>query len=406
MTFKTTSTDAKTGLPVSGPLQALAAVQDGRCFSRSADGSGYSDLALLGVPAGLQVQISIIKEGYAVWSQAFTTTDADQEVSASLIPFDRTPRLPAIPTRDDVCSVRLHFQGVEYQDLSIGPSRGVILWALPDADRHKVIAQMKALGDRHMVCSVAGKYYNFNTGGGFNYANDLPTLKARLRELIVAGFVPLFSFSMDGQQWNPDGWTFGWSWGMQGNMERIIRFLQADEDLTPYILFFHGFELVTPPGGNWTPVQFEAAVIEFRRILPNGHLAEEIGTYAWWGEGEESQGAGPVATWNNEAGMGIDVALGEWNNPVPRTDPAWRERRDGMEQIACRWLGPYCNRDAMIYPNANDGPWYWPNPTPRGRRYAIAFEMSLAAWVRDQISLADLQADQEQFRQLGFLWVC
>lgn len=408
MTFKCTTIDSKTGQPIEGIDITAFDLETGLSWPRSSDGGGYSDLALIDahgwVKTGDDILIRASKAGYASYNGMFKVTTGDQTVSIQLVPFDQAAPLPEIPTRDWVCGVKLHFQGVTYH-LSTGATRSAILWALPEEDRHDVMVTHLGLGDHHMVCAVAGKYYDF--AGSYNYADDLPTLKARLRELIVAGFVPLFSFSMDGQQWNPDGWTFGWDWGMtQGNMARIIAYLQQDEDLTPYILFFHGFELVTPPGGNWTPDQFEAACLEFRRLLPNGHLAAEIGTYAWWGEGSGSQGAGPIAVWNDPAGMAIDVALGEWNNPVPPTDPGWRDRRNGMEQIATAWLGPAANHDALLFPNANTRPWYWPNPTPRGPRYAVAFEMSLAAWVRNQIDLAGVEQDRADFRALGYPYVC
>lgn len=88
MTFKVTSKDSVTGQPVSGVLASVCVMETGQMFQRSSDGNGYSDLALESVPpVGKEVLLSVVKEGYQVYTQYFPITETDLEVSVALVPF-------------------------------------------------------------------------------------------------------------------------------------------------------------------------------------------------------------------------------------------------------------------------------------------------------------------------------
>jgi hypothetical protein len=306
------------------------------------------------------------------------------------------------PTRDEAIGITTHFQGLEFH-LSTGVYKDVLTWSddLSEADRFAAYQTHLNAGDRHMVCNLSALYHPGQAGisiagSGWDYTQNLPLFKARLREMIIRGLIPLCSLAFDGHEYNPEGGTYGWQWGMN-NAERIIRFLQADGDLTPYIVFFAGFELVTPPGGNWSPDELFEMYRYLRVLLPHGYLACELGGYAWPGNGIHINPVpmDSVAVMSSPEMLAIDVMLAEWNNPG---DP---QRQDGMEQIASRWLGP----DARNIQAKNAGPWYLRVPTPRGPRVAVAFERCLAAWVRNQISSQDVAKDADAFRALGFRYV-
>lgn len=87
MIFKCTTKDQQ-GNPVPGILITANVLGTGASFSRSSDGNGYSDVAIEGSAApGADVLLSVVKEGFAVWTLYTKTTAADQEVSITLVPF-------------------------------------------------------------------------------------------------------------------------------------------------------------------------------------------------------------------------------------------------------------------------------------------------------------------------------
>jgi hypothetical protein len=86
MTFHCHTKDDK-GNPVAGILVSACLLRTGQTFQRSSDGAGYSDLAVLGGNPGDDVLLSVVKEGYGVWTEYTKLTATDQEVSVSLVPF-------------------------------------------------------------------------------------------------------------------------------------------------------------------------------------------------------------------------------------------------------------------------------------------------------------------------------
>jgi hypothetical protein len=85
-TLRVTTTDDQ-GHPIPDILVQAHILQDGRCFARTSDGGGYSDLALLGVKAGYDVLLSVQKEGFISHKEYILSPSTDQEVSVTLLPF-------------------------------------------------------------------------------------------------------------------------------------------------------------------------------------------------------------------------------------------------------------------------------------------------------------------------------
>lgn len=328
------------------------------------------------------------------------------------IAYRTIPPIPSLPgphTREDAAGIRTHFQGLEFP-LAGGVYRDVLIWSdnLTEADRVAAYQVHLDAGDRHMVCNLSALYHPTQAlpiaGTGWDYTRNLPLFKARLREMITRGLIPLCALAGDGQDYNPDGGTYGWHW-LMANLPRIASALKGEpgsecpdgEDFlsTRLMVPFLGFELVTPPGGNWTPDQFFQAHLLARQVFgSHAVIAAEIGAYAWPGEGTDIRG-NAMQVMSSEPMLAIDVLLGEWNNPG---DP---ERQDGMEQIASRWLGP----DARHIQAKNAGPWYLAVQTSRGPRVAVAFERCLYVWVRNGISKTAVEEDADAFRALGFRYV-
>jgi len=168
------------------------------------------------------------------------------------------PQLPAIPSRDAVCGVRTHFQGISYDTREFGPFPGAFLALLADDDRAAALALHKALGDTHVTMDLTGAYrepaaiYPERLKNGHDWSNDLPGIKARVREAVVAGLFVDFALGGDGRSVNdnpafgqyndPVGDTYGHEW-LMANLERIVTAFRGDagseapdgEDLTRYM---------------------------------------------------------------------------------------------------------------------------------------------------------------------------
>lgn len=87
MTLNCTTVDPS-GAPIPDILISASVMETGQIFQRSSDGNGYSNVALEGVPpSGKTVLLSVLKEGYKVWTQTFPITTTDQAVRITLTPF-------------------------------------------------------------------------------------------------------------------------------------------------------------------------------------------------------------------------------------------------------------------------------------------------------------------------------
>lgn len=87
MTFKCWVKDSS-GNKISDAIVSVSVQETGQFFQRKTDGEGYGDLAVQNVPYyGKNVLISVIKEGFAVWSDYNVIQNEDKEVNIVLVPF-------------------------------------------------------------------------------------------------------------------------------------------------------------------------------------------------------------------------------------------------------------------------------------------------------------------------------
>lgn len=320
------------------------------------------------------------------------------------------PPFPQAPSREDVCGVRIGFQGVTIQTAQYGaiPAFGPETTTLSDADLTSYCQQMAALGYTHVEIAISWMYdeatYSYPVPGR-DLTNDLPELRRRLTLMLsVPGIKAVMVFlAGDGRSKpkNPDGsypyndpqgHTYGHEWLMD-NFQRIGEGLR---DLAPYLLFVPGYDGVFygwgnngEPGPDLQPQRVIDFGKLFRQVLPDGYLALEhdIG-HIPVGEGG-GDFAGPLQTY--------DVILSEFDNWPATGDPTW--------QIANRLLGPAYKRPpdqpAADDPNEHD---YLRPGTPRGPYFAVAYEFATYDWVRGRLTAAQVQQGRDYYKALGYTY--
>lgn len=91
MTFKVTVKDDK-AVPIQGLLVTANDENNGESFSRSTDGNGYADVAMLGsCKSGERVTLSVLDPQYrfkgSVQGDALVIGTSDQVIGVTLVPF-------------------------------------------------------------------------------------------------------------------------------------------------------------------------------------------------------------------------------------------------------------------------------------------------------------------------------
>jgi len=315
------------------------------------------------------------------------------------------------PTRDQLCQVRSHdFQGLTVSLAEYGeiPLFGPFGYSLDAPGRAAWRASALRENQTHAIRALS---YNYREPGysyfvpGADFTQDLPKLKSLLAEDISAGLYPVLYLAGDGQQYDPNGGTYGYPWLMQ-NMRRIVGALRDSTiggyDYTKVGLHCLGFELIS--NGGWSPDNFETATILLRECAgPDAAIVSHIGSYTWWGDAAGTA-HGPIGDWSSPTGQAIDVAFCEGDFPfsTPEGKPLYNVASDGWEQRAAAYLGSAATN---IQPK-NRVVYEWPQPlpqqTPRGQRYPVAEELDAYQWVRRACNLADIHGQRACVKSFGF----
>lgn len=307
--------------------------------------------------------------------------------------------LPTKPTRDQLCAVKVSFQGliVETEEFGLLPWFEPFLCSLNAADRQAVYAAKRAAGDTHCFLSLSYAYQEsgqpYNDIPGRDFTQDVATWCAYIREAVQNGFLVVASLAADGQVYQPEGQTYGWQWGMD-NMTRVLAVME-DQGVLDYCAIMGGYELLGP-GGNWDDWQLNDFYVKLRGLVgDSGVLAMELGSgYSKWLSGTpEPPGQ---ASWDSAGGQAIDIFLQEQPQPINEGDH-W----DGCQQMASSTLGPAATNIAA----PNRLTWYLQSGTPRGMRTVICFEWALYDFIRGRLTVAQVSAMRAQLFTLGYSYV-
>lgn len=318
------------------------------------------------------------------------------------------------PTRDQVCSVRIGFQGetVTTQDYGTFPVFGPETTTLSDSDLRMFCQQLAGRGWTHGEIAVSWQYAEpgfLMPVPGRDLSQDMPELARRI-SIMLESFVSVAVFlGGDGlsAKKNPDGsypyndpvgHTYGYEWLMD-NFPRIAQGLQTSAygDLTKYCLFSPGYDGVFYGWGyaGEVPDQQPDRVVNFgklfRSVLPDGYLAIEHtpGKIPVGEGGSDWQTGGRMQTY--------DVILSEFN---------WPATGDQVWQIVGRLIQPYHRPPDQPPHDDPNPPFYLKDHTPRGPVFYVPYEYATYQWTRNQVTAQQVQDARAYFYSLGCTNVC
>src|SRR6266850_1806385 len=282
---------------------------------------------------------------------------------------------PNIPTRDEMLSINMAFQGTYVNTSQYGFLpwfEPALAWLNAD-DRQNVYIEKKLNNETH--CAVLlpsgpplydepNQPYSADRFGPLDYTNGNTAIDNvfidLVAEVILEGFkVLLFLGGDNGQK----GYEIATK-----QLPLVIDALAHNDyetDLNAYCIIIPGFDGVFY---GYTPEQIEAFGLQFRSLNANGYLGIEHSTgHIPTGNGPSDYNiTGPMSTY--------DVILGEFNT---------EQKDDTVWQVLGRMLGPLYKRPSDQPTNDDPNPpFYLAQQTLRGKYYYIVFEYDTYHWVR------------------------
>lgn len=327
--------------------------------------------------------------------------------------LDGASPAPKPPTRDQLCAVKMSFQGLTFNTPSYGNVYWweTIAWWPNPADRQAAYVAKRAAGDTHIIIDLSGAYKEGIPGSyndvGADYSQNLSALVALAEEAINEGFLIDLRLAGDGRSKarNPDGSypyndPVGLTYGHEWLMENLPRIVAAFKHLAPYIIFVPGYDGVfygwgdPPDKPDLQPDRVMAFGKLFRSLLPNGVLGLEFSA----GHIPLGEGGGDYQPGGRM--QDFDVIYGEFDPFNYHQDSTW--------QIVGR-LAPEYHRPPDQPPDDDrgvEGKRYLAVPNPRGPWFFIAFEILTYNWVRGRNSPQDIAAYRQYFADMGCRHIC
>ena len=312
------------------------------------------------------------------------------------LPCEYPKPMPPVPTREQLTNVQADF-------CNLTDSKGRVMFtpflfslmAMGDVDSaNDWLAKMKAAGDTHIVISPAYAYANdggftysipgadFHDGaqgknniGGIGVWGNLAQFRNYVEVLIRSGFYPVIMMNADGQTGGSGG-IYGYDWFVKGGASNLVSVLKQEPDLTPYVLFVPGWELIGP-GGDHTPDQIQKEMVALRKAVGPGR---QIGIE--FGQGYIHVGGGD-RDWYQSGLIEADAFLVEFNQPLDRNI-------EGLTQIADRVLA------------GRAGPYYFAKARPRGKMSVVAFEYDAYDAIRGRCNQACQTNHGKLLKSFGF----
>ena len=321
--------------------------------------------------------------------------------------------LGPIPTRAQVCTVQNSFQG-----LMVNASGPMNFWWDPyflsadAATRQAAYAAKRAAGDTHVLLTL-----------DLRGLDCLPSLYNLTYEALTTGGMKAAAiFCMGDGNGKPDEPNYdpgalGWYWLMD-NFAAIVEYFQTGPhgDLTPYIIFFPGFDGVVP---GWQPFTRVNQFAQMARGVLGSHrylgLEQSAGYWCWSGEQDD---------WATDDGKCFDTIFQEFapygrapRSPVPddfcNQPDDIRAPFDQDWQVSKRLLGPTFIRPtgASGMPDCDDPGLYHGGPmattTPRGDYFVNAGEFDTYPFVRQhELSTEIVMEDAQYYYAMGYKTVC
>jgi hypothetical protein len=329
-----------------------------------------------------------------LWISKLNPVNGSASFAVDTFPFRHS--FPAVPTREEVLGIGMHFRGgividsVEFGKMPWWPP--ALCWCNSDT-RQLVYQAMRAAGDTHVIIDIpdgvplyneAGQFYDPIRFGALDWTNGLTTFDSRLSDLVDEVIGEGFKFYM----------TLDDRMDVSYKLVQMVTETLTDEQLKYGVIVpgfdgvFYGWPLPSDIT-NWATLAREAKPQAYLGIQFNlAHIPV---------------GGGPADYESGGPMDGFDLISGSFPS-LPWTVPgnSW--------QIMSRCVHPYIR--PADEPADADGisPPFFLVDSPRGVRFFCAFETSYPYnWVRvdmnNQIAInnAILEMDKERiyFKSMG-----
>lgn len=272
------------------------------------------------MPNNEKVYVTFQCNGYVNLAQDMDLGDSNINYQIHLSPsFNK-------PSRDRIINVKANLCNL--YDADNNPIFEPMINWLVINDRAKAkdwTDRAKANRSTHYNLAIACNYRN-NPVPGLDFTNDLSTFSQIIDWIKSQGLIPIVKLAFDGQGYDPNGFTYGWQWGMD-NIDRIANGLSKHIDS---VLWSTGFDGCFP---DWNPDQTVQMLRRMREVLgTSAQIDTEFAGPGTWGYIHLGNGS---SDWTpDKLGILDHFSLEAETFPVDTGVPA--------QQIATRLLGPNC----------------------------------------------------------------
>jgi hypothetical protein len=273
------------------------------------------------VPNNMKVDVYTFSPGHKNYVQAIQLGSSNINYPISLTPsFNKPSRERIINVMANLCNL----YDADNQPIFEPMINALILY--DESKANDWIARAKRAGSTHYNLAIACNYRN-NPVPGMDFTQDLGTFSRIIDWIKLQGLIPIIKLAFDGQNYDPNGLTYGWQWGMN-NVERIANGLSKHVDSC---LWSTGFDGCFP---NWSPDQTIKMLRRMRDVFgTKAQLDTEFaGPPGGWGYIHLGNGAADWA--KDKLGILDHFSLEAEEYPINTGEPA--------QQIATRLLGPNC----------------------------------------------------------------
>jgi len=284
------------------------------------NGDGY--VLFNWVPDNTPVEVYVQAANYVNYYAQLTLGATNQNYPLSLTPSFKKP------SRDRIINVKANLCNL--YDADNNPIFELMInWLILHNEPKALdwIARAKRAGSTHYNIAIAVNYRN-NPVPGTDFMQDLGTFSNIIDWVKRQGLVPIVKLAFDGQGYDPNGFTYGWRYGMD-NLDRIANGLHKHIDS---VLWSTGMDGCFP---DWSPQQTIDMLRKMRAVLgDNAQLDTEFaGPPGAWGY--IHLGNGPADWAPDKLGILDHFSLEAEAFPIQVIG-------EGSQQIATRLLGPNC----------------------------------------------------------------
>lgn len=292
------------------------------------------------------------------------------------------------PSRDQIVNVKANLcnlfdsDGIPIFDIYLA----TLLMQGDTAKFNEWIDLLRSAGSTHINLALSYNYNEFLGWGnyplpGMDFTDNLGDFSNIIIQIQNLGFIPIIKLATDGQSYDPNGWTYGWQWGM----DNLPRILPVFNTFINDVLWSTGFDGCFP---DWSRQQ----TIDMLQML-RGNLGSDacIDT--------EFNGPGTVGYCHMGNGPGdwTPDTLGILDNFSVELK-TYPPSSIGIQQTASRLLGPQASN---ISPE-NMGPYFLREMSTIKNINICMYETIAFQAIRKQVDTAQIKSVNRFCANFGF----